>query len=308
MDLKQLRYFVGVIETGSLTRAAEALRIAQPALGLQIRKLEDRLGVQLLYRHSRGVEPTEAGLLLLEEAKDLLSRHDQAVARVQGLSETPRGRVAVGITQSANAVLGGKIVLRSVEENPLVSISLIEQLGQNLLDMMEADRLNISFAHHERTSSSLTFEPLAVERLYFVQSAACPSSTDTISMHEIAQHRLILPGLPHALRILVNEKAERRGLQLDVPYEVHSWSTICDLVEAGLGESVLPLSLVRGRILSGGLTAIPIEAPRITRTLHLVTSRNRALSFAEHALCDTIRRTLLAETSDHSDIWSPVPS
>lgn len=306
MDIRQLRYLVGVIETKSLTRASETLRIAQPALGLQIRKLEDQLGVQLLLRHSRGVEPTQTGLLLYEEAKDLLSRLDQTVARIQGLSAVPQGRVSVGTTQSVNAVLASKIIQKSVKDNPLVSLSLVEQLSQTLLEMMEADRLDISFAHHERLSPALTFEPLALEELLFVQAPDPELSTEPISLCEISGHKLILPSAPHALRMLIEEKAERRGLVLDVPYEVHSWSTICELVEKGLGESVLPFSLIQGHVASGKLLARSIVEPRIVRTLHLVTCRNRPMTYAEMAVCETIRETVAAEIDEFPHIWKSV--
>ncbi|MBX3631908.1 MAG: LysR family transcriptional regulator, partial [Simplicispira sp.] len=76
MDLRQLGYFVRVVELGSLTRAATVLRIAQPALGIQIKKLEVEFGAPLLVRHSRGVEPTDVGALLFEQAKALLTSAD----------------------------------------------------------------------------------------------------------------------------------------------------------------------------------------------------------------------------------------
>ena len=92
MDVRQLRYFVSVIELRSFSRAAEVLHVAQPALGLQIRKLEDELHTQLLVRHSRGVEPTPAGNLLRERALTILAEMEETKQALRDFSGPPRGR------------------------------------------------------------------------------------------------------------------------------------------------------------------------------------------------------------------------
>ena len=93
MDIRQLRYFSEIVEAKSFTRAANRVRIAQPALGLQIRKLEDELGAELLRRHSRGVEATEAGTVLLRHANAILKQVEQARQEVMDLSGPPRGEI-----------------------------------------------------------------------------------------------------------------------------------------------------------------------------------------------------------------------
>jgi LysR family nitrogen assimilation transcriptional regulator len=96
MNLKQLRYFVRVVEAESLSKASELLCVAQPAIGLQIKHLEEELGTKLLVRHSRGVKPTEAGARLLEDAYDILRRIDDAMLRVRDEGDTPRGMITIG--------------------------------------------------------------------------------------------------------------------------------------------------------------------------------------------------------------------
>jgi len=118
MNLRQLRYFVRVVELGSITRAAEALRIAQPALGLQVKQLEDMLGVQLLARHSRGVEATPAGRLLFDRARAILRQVDDTQRDVAGFGRRTREALSLGLSPSLVALLGPDVVQRARLELP----------------------------------------------------------------------------------------------------------------------------------------------------------------------------------------------
>ena len=112
MDIKQLRYFMGVLEAKSITKAAEQLYVAQPALGLQIRKLEEELGVELFVRHSRGVTATEAGILLSQHARVLLRQFARARQELLDFAKSPHGRVAIGLTPTGDAVLVAELAAR----------------------------------------------------------------------------------------------------------------------------------------------------------------------------------------------------
>src|SRR5690348_13499350 len=124
MDLRQLKYFVRVVELKSFTKAAEQLHIAQPSLGLQIRKLEDELETKLLERHSRGIEPTEAGLLLFQEANELLERAARTKQRILDMKGPPRGKVVLGMTPTVNALLSAELVRACHSELPQVALSI----------------------------------------------------------------------------------------------------------------------------------------------------------------------------------------
>jgi LysR family transcriptional regulator, nitrogen assimilation regulatory protein len=110
VDIRKLRYFVAVSEQKSFTKAAEILRIAQPALGLQIRQLEQQLKVQLLVRHSRGVELTEAGVILLERARDILERVEMARAAVRDSAPAQGERITIGMAPSISAMLSYPLI------------------------------------------------------------------------------------------------------------------------------------------------------------------------------------------------------
>jgi hypothetical protein len=132
MDLKCLNYFVTVIECGSFARASARLRIAQPALGWQIRKLEEELGAQLLLRHSRGVEPTDAGLRMLGHARVILARAQEAAAELRSLASEPQGTVVLGLTPSVNAMLTLPLLKRLSAEAPQIRMRPVEELSSGL--------------------------------------------------------------------------------------------------------------------------------------------------------------------------------
>jgi LysR family nitrogen assimilation transcriptional regulator len=306
LDVRQLRYFVRIIETRSFTKAAEQLHIAQPALGLQIRKLEEELGVKLMIRHSRGIEPTEAGELLCAEARDILGRITETARRVRDMSGSPRGRLAIGMVPSAGFVLSGKLVKRMAEALPEIAINLVEEVSQVLMEWVEEDRLDLCLAYKMRDSTALAFEPLLVEEIYFVTSpGAAGARPGPISLSEVASYPLVMPGVPHGLRQLVEDEAGPRKLALDIRFEMQSVAAARELVEQGIASTLLPLGAVRREVRDGRLVARRIVEPRIARTLYLVTAARRPPSRAVDAVCSILRSLIAEELAQESGGWSP---
>src|SRR5690606_38359631 len=136
MNLRQLKYFVKVVQTGSMTRAAEQLYVAQPALGMQIRQLEEDIGVALLIRHSRGVEPTSAGKLLHERAVAILELVEAARKEVAACDGDAAETVRLGVTPALMLVVGPDIALNARERVPQVFLSLAEDMSHLLVDAL----------------------------------------------------------------------------------------------------------------------------------------------------------------------------
>jgi LysR family transcriptional regulator, nitrogen assimilation regulatory protein len=306
LDVRQLQYFVRVVELGSLTKAAEQIRIAQPALGLQIRKIEEELGVQLLVRHSRGVEPTEAGRLLMEHAQEILQRVAAARQALRDFKGPPRGRIVLGMTPSVNFMLSPTLIKRSSADLPLVSVNIVEELSAVLIEWVVAGRLDLAFAYRTQSANGLVFEPLTQEDLFFV-SPLDPAidSNRPIAFAEVVRHPLIMPGLPHGLRQLLDEHAAAAGLDIQVALEMQSVAAVRELVEQGVGDTILPFGAVRRYAMEGRLVARKIVEPSISRPLFLVYSDRRPLSKAEQALQSLIRELVAEEVSKADGIWYP---
>lgn len=291
MDIKGLRFFLGVLRYKSITKAAEHLFIAQPALGLHIRKLEAELGVQLLQRHSRGVTPTEAGLLLAEHAEIILRQVERAHQDLLDYGETPRGRVTVGMSPTTSQLLA-TILAQHVKDNyPEISLSITEGLSEQLMEWVEKERIDVALTYNPSSASDdIVVERLVNETLFFIGPGALPAGRGAaIPLAEVLPHPLILPSRPHLLRVMVDDAARGIGVDPKVAYEVDSVALIREFVCGGFGHSIMPLGAVRRDVEEKRLYACRIVEPEIDRTLHLAYSHARPPSKAFLAVIELAR-------------------
>jgi LysR family nitrogen assimilation transcriptional regulator len=301
MDIRQLRYFVEVVEARSFTRAADRVRVAQPALGFQVKKLEDELGMPLLVRHSRGVEPTEAGRVLLRHAQSIMRQVDQARQELIDLAGPPRGKVVLAITPTTSTLLATRLVTECSRDYPEIVLNLVEALSEQIMRWLADNRVDLGFTYNPDAVRGIRTEPLLVEDLYFIGPAAeAGRYPEQVSFAAIARQPLILPTRPHGTRMKVEEAADQTGAALQVSYEIDSVTTIRELVETGAGYTILPLATVKDSVDQGSLFARRIVRPKVARTLHLGYSVNFLESGASRAVREIIAR-LVAERADRSE-------
>lgn len=270
MDFRQLRYFAKVAEARSLTRAAESLNIAQPALSLQMQKLEDEIGQQLLIRHSRGIELTETGERLLGHARQIIQQFEIAQRDVREMKGELSGRLRLGMPRGVAEVFALDLITAAAEKLPKVAISIVELLGEDINELLVAGRLDLGFSYNVDDAKRLDCEPLMTERLCFVERAGESAGGREIDFAEAAQQPLILPAPPRSLRTQIEEAAQYRGTMLNVVHDVESLPLLRSMVEAGKGCTILPFSLAEDAIRVGNLVARPLVQPEITRRLHIV--------------------------------------
>ena len=300
MDIRQLRYFIEIVEAKSFTRAANQVRIAQPALGLQIRKLEEELGVQLLHRHSRGVELTEAGKVLLRHANAILKQVEQARQEVMDLSGPPRGEIVLGITPTASALLAIPLIRTCRDAFPDVSLKLFEGLSEEIMRRLDDNSLDMGFTYNPNAVAGIPTEPLMVEDLYLVGAAGNGDPGDTVSFAAVCQRDLVLPSKGFGLRDWVENTAREKEYIIDVAFEIHSVPMTCDLVESGLGCTILPYAVVQQAVQSGRLFASQIVRPRVPRTLYFACAASHIDNNAYRAVRGVID-TLIGESIAESD-------
>lgn len=290
MTIKQLRYFLRVAELRSFSKAAAYLRVAQPALGLQVRKLEDELGVKLLNRHSRGATPTEAGLLLREHALVILRQVERAALSVTDLAGPPRGRVAVGVTPTLNLILAAQLVERCRSAYPEISLSIVDGMSEFLMEWLENDRLDLAYSYNPSAVQGLVCEKLLTEDLCLIGPP--PPSADapgTASLSELAGLPLILPSAAVGLRALVEEAAAARKIELNIVLEIDSVAAMKDVVAKEFGFAVLPIGAVRREVEDGRLTARTFVRPALSRDMYLAYSAKRPASKATAAIREIMR-------------------
>ncbi|MDP3256997.1 LysR family transcriptional regulator [Bosea sp. (in: a-proteobacteria)] len=286
MNLRQLKYFVRVAETANMTRAADELRIAQPALGMQIKQLEEELGVTLLTRHSRGVSLTTDGAKLLPRAIQILELVDLTRREVRGdIRETVR----FGLTPSLMQIIGPELLLRISRDAPSLAFSLTEEMSHVLVDSLHRGDLDVILAYEVADAPGLWKRALYQEDLVFVTAGAGGRAGPVIFAEALAGP-LVLPEPRDGVRSLVDKVAAEYGFVIRLEHEIRSISGIKAMIARGPAAGILPYGTVLAEVNAGTLSARPIIEPVLRRTLHLAGLRK-----ARHlAALPTIREAVVA--------------
>ncbi len=310
MDLRQLEYFVRVAELGSFTRAAQQLRIAQPALSRQVRLLEVELRQNLLTRNGRGALPTEAGKLLMAHGRGILHQVERAkedLGRVRGgLS----GRVAVGMPTSVARVLAVPLTREFRKQLPDATIAISEGLSVAMQEALVNGRLDIALLYNAMPASDIELAPLLEEAMYLVKPAApslklqrsaspvrqaeskAKTGVAKIALTEIAALPLVIPTRPNALRNLVETRLGDIGLRPTIALEIDGVSAILELVADGAGCGVLPQSAVAS--LHGRAEAMQrfeiLQIDGLLSRLSIATSAQRPSTLTQRAMQELIAR------------------
>jgi len=299
MELRQLRTFRAVAELGSLSKAADNLRIAQPALSRQIKLLEHELRTPLFVRNGRGMALTDAGKLLLARIGGLVRQLEQVRDDVASLSGAPSGQVVLGMVPTVSTVLASRLAQAVLRDRPGISLRIVESFGGHLLEWLHRGELDLAVIYGRGPDLHLRTETLARDELMAVGGRGSGlSKRKGVSIEWLARQPLILPSPPHGLRTLIDTAAAKRKLSLNVLLETDSFRVQVDVVENGQGFTVLPPSAIFRELRQGRLEAAPITAPRLRRELVLAFPTGRAPSLATEAIAGLIRAEVAALDKD----------
>jgi LysR family transcriptional regulator, nitrogen assimilation regulatory protein len=289
MDLRALRYFVHVAEARSFSKAALQLRVAQPALSRQVRKLEDELGVELILRSSRQIELTEPGLLLLQRAHSLMRQARQMADDVRAHGSSVRGTMTLGVSPSTCDILGPLIVRECAIRHPELRLNFVEGVSGYIFNRLVAQELTLCLMHNPPRHQGIEIQPLLTERMYLVgpgpRSGGLPPAMPRMKLDRVP---LILPNGTHALRMMIERAVAEEGGELNVAVQVDGFATTKALVAAGLGYTVLPYSSVREQVENGELSAAYLRTPDMSWTLSVAYRRDQRTALAVKAVRDVI--------------------
>lgn len=244
MELRQLRYFVRVVELGSMSRAAIDLDLVQSALSQQISRLESELSTRLLQRSSQGTVPTEAGIAFFHQAQLTLRHAQQAILAAQQARLS--GAVSIGLSPTIASVLGLPLIQAMRERYPAVRLQMVSALSGHLASLLNARQLDLAILFDAQGARRWSLQPLLTEKLYLIQSKHRPvtDSSKTTSLAGLERIPLILPSCSHGLRNAIVTSAKQAGLQLNIALEVDGLPLLMDAVKAGIGATVQPWSAV----------------------------------------------------------------
>jgi len=289
MELRHLRYFVAVAEEGHVTRAAERLGIQQPPLSQQIRALEHELEVQLFRRKSRGVELTEAGRTLLDDAQRILGEVDAAQAKARRTARGEQGRIVVGFTSSApfHPLIPRAIRLYR-ERYPQVELVLEESGSGDLVSALRAQRLDVAFIRSlVPKGEGLAVHELLEERMFVALPSdhrlAAKPGIGPLRLAELAPEPFVLyrrasgPGLHDRIVGACNAVGFTPRIEQEAPRVVAT----LNLVAAGFGVTIVPESLCGMRL--GGVVYRPLaEPPRLSAPIRLACHKVDRSPAARH--------------------------
>ena len=297
MELRQLRYFVAIVDHGSLSRAALVLHVAQPALTQQLRQLEDELGAQLLHRSAQGVLSTDAGKVFYQHAQAILKQVTDARSAVTQSTTRPSGSVTLGLPHSISGALALPLLMAVRAQYPEITLQLTEELSGNLAEQLKSGRINLAVLFDDGQTKAFAASSLVDEALMFIcrsGSAHDPGSTG-VTLAQALQAPLILPAQPQGVRPLIESVARGAGLALSNVIEINSITILRSALLADMGATILPVAPLLADVASGALRALPIDSPAISRSVILCASKNIPLTNAAAAvsrLVQQVTRTL----------------
>lgn len=298
MDTRRLKSFLKIVDTGSLTRAADILHIAQPALSQQIAALEAHFKQKLLIRSNQGVTPTEAGHALYRHAQLILKQVEQARDDVSRSAMVLSGSVSVGLAPYSTASSLALSLLKSVREaHPDIVLYINENFGTVLSELIMNGRMDMAVIYGGGPMRGVHFTPLHTEELFLIAPPGTSLSGETgdVSLTALAELDLLLPSGIHLLRKAVTTAFGRLKLEPRVIAEIESVTTLSEAIADGVGATILPWSVAARIERSEGIVIRRVINPVIEVPVSMCVSDHLPMSataMAVHAILMKLVREL----------------
>ena len=292
MDIRQLRYFLEIVEQGSLTRAAESLHVAQPALSLHLKNMEEQLGTRLLTRSRSGVTPTEAGELLLRRARGILEDLARTEDDIRNLEADPSGVVRIGFPGTVSAMISLPLILAARERFPRITLNITEAMSGYVADWLSEGKVDLAVLYSKSKDPRIRSELLLEEELVVLwpRGSKRPQEMDLAALKGVP---MVLPSGAHGLRVLIDRKFQALGFAPEIAMEIDSFNNIKRLVSAGFGPSILPLYAVSEEVAAGTLCVSRFSAPGLWRGAHLMSPGGRPATRAFEAVRELLKTVIL---------------
>jgi LysR family nitrogen assimilation transcriptional regulator len=281
MDTRRLESFVKIVDVGSITKAADILHIAQPALSAQISALESQYKQKLLIRSKQGVAPTEAGRALYQQAQIILRQVEIAQAAVRVGGRAPAGRVSVGLAPLTSGSALALPLLKEVRRRyPDIVLYINQHFGGVLSEAIMTGRMDMAYIYDSGPRRGVELDPVLTEELMIIAAPDTEigdSSTGVVRLADLADVPLLMPSQIHTLRQVMDTRLADLSLQPRIAAELDSIVIMMQAVRAGLGTAVMPLSIQRNFDMSD-LTVRRIVDPEIQLTVSICTSEHQPMS------------------------------
>jgi len=297
VNLRQLNYFTRIVDAQNMTRAAEMLHIAQPALSQQIMLLEEELGVKLLNRTARGMLATEEGELLYQHARAILRQVDNTRALISRQQSAISGTVSIGMASSTAKMLALHLIQRVRERYPAIVLEIVDVPSADLTSMVMQGRVDFALAPDPKKPKGMSCQPILFEDLYLFSHPALRQDDGPVSLEEMSRYPLVLPSLPNTLRARIEHAFLQQHLSYHLLAEASTSAILIPAVKAGIATTVLPYSAGHEEVQQGGIRMHPL-AIELSREICLCVSETLPMSVATRevlSLCGDLAVSLVQQ-------------
>src|SRR5436190_11977232 len=296
MDTRQLAAFCAVVERRSFSQAAERLGVTQPAVSLQVRALEKRLGTQLLDRSGRRVAPTEAGLRLYRGAQRLLALEEQLVADVAADGDSELGgMLQIGASTGPGGIVLAKLLCEFQAANPALHVALSVFDTQTVVELVADRSLELGVVGAARRHRGVVFESFLRDQVILACPPGHPFAGKTVDVDDLRRETLIVMQDGAGVRQMIEDELRRAGTRLrdlDVRLELGLQESVTTAVRAGYGVTFISRSSVEPDLEAGTLAEARVRELALEREIYLVRAAGRAETRAAHAFVEFARERL----------------
>lgn len=300
MNLRQLKYFVRIVEMQNITRAAESLHIAQPALSQQIALLERNLGAQLLSRGPKGVQPTSEGSLLYRHAQVILRQVDTTRSIIARGGDDIAGTVSVGLASSTARILAQPLMQRVKTELPSVVLEIVDIPSADLTKLVLQGRIDFSLSPDQPPMRGIVREPVLHEDLLLLAHTDIRLPQRKLRIADFAALSFILPSLPNSLRTRLEYAFMLAGFKCELYAEASTSAILIPTVRLGAAATILPYSSAHPEITDGTIRPYLMQ-PNLSRELILCANDSLPLTAAITRVMDLCKDEIKRLVRE--DIW-----
>ncbi|MEF2968268.1 LysR family transcriptional regulator [Paenibacillus sp. M1] len=280
MDIRQMQYLIEVARLKSFTKAADALFITQPTISKTIKSMEEELGVILFDRIGKKVELTDAGLLIVAQAQQIVASFQNLTAELDDLRNLKKGHIRIGLPPMVGSSFFPKVIGQFHQRYPEITIQLFEDGAKKVEADVVDGLLEVGVAVLPTLQEGLSSFPFVEEKLNLVVHPSHPlAEREQVELPELARDDFVLFRQDFTLHDRIIAECAKAGFQPHIIYESSQWDLISEMVAVGLGITLLPESICR-EISDKRVRIMPLVNPVIPWKLGIIWREDRYLSFA----------------------------
>jgi LysR family nitrogen assimilation transcriptional regulator len=303
MDFRRLRYFVAIVDAGSVSKASAQVRIAQPALSQQLLTLETEVGARLVDRTSHGITTTSAGRRLYRHALTILRQVEEARRHTRDDTDDIDGVVSVALPTSVATILALPLLDAVRTRYPGIHLHLIEAFSGHIMELTNNNRVDLSVLFTDTPGKGITARQILSQKLYLIsKQSGDDGQQTTISMRDMKARKMVLPSPSHSLRSLIDQSFARLGIELNVVSDVDSLPLLRTMAERGIADTILPICVLSRGADAQHLSAQQLTGPGINRPISICVPEGLPPSPAAALVSDVLVETV--GTLVNQGIWA----